>query len=230
MRCTYGTKIPNLNLEELTGKIVVIEGSDGSGRSTQVKLLRDALEKEGYPTEEIGLKRSKLLSQDLKKLMLTEHLTNKTLSLLYATDFIDQMHNIIIPALRSGFFVIADRYIYTLIARSMVRLVDEEWLKQIYSVALIPDLIFYLNLRPEILAKRAFLKQDTLNYWESGKDIEKKEDIYESFIRYQNKLKRIYSKLSKEFSFTTINGELPVADIHKQIYFKIKNTDFKTLC
>src|SRR6185295_15774468 len=132
-------------LEKLTGKLVVIEGADGSGRSTQILRLVDWLEASGHATVQVGLKRSTLVSEELEKAQQGNILSRLTLSLFYATDFADQLENIIIPALKAGFIVLADRYIYTLMVRDMVRGMDEAWLKNLYGIALVPDVVFYLN-------------------------------------------------------------------------------------
>src|SRR5678815_5570088 len=146
----YGKGLPNVNLDALTGRLIVVEGADGSGRSTHINLLRDWLERRGYPTANVGLKRSSLVSRELEAAMQGNILGTRTLSLFYATDFADQLENLIIPALRSGFVVLADRYIYTLMARAIVRGVDPEWIRDVYSIALVPDAVFYLTVSPKI--------------------------------------------------------------------------------
>ena len=117
----YGKGLPNVNVDELTGKLIAIEGADGSGRSTQIRLLTDFLEGRGYATINVGLKRSNLVSAELDQAMQGNVLSPVTLSLFYATDFADQLENNIIPALKAGFIVLADRYIYTLMARDILR-------------------------------------------------------------------------------------------------------------
>ena len=117
----YGKGIPGIALDQLKGELIVVEGADGSGRSTQIDLLRNWLERRGYPTVNVGLKRSMLVSRELERAMSGNVLGTRTLSLFYATDFADQLENVMIPALRSGFIVLADRYIYTLMSRAIVR-------------------------------------------------------------------------------------------------------------
>jgi dTMP kinase len=123
----YGHGVPNVELQELTGKLIVVEGADGSGRSTQIARLVDWLETSGHATVKVGLKRSTLVSSELEKAQDGNILSRTTLGLFYATDFADQLENIILPALKAGFIVLADRYIYTLMARDMVRGMDEAW-------------------------------------------------------------------------------------------------------
>ena len=203
----YGKGLPNSNISNLSGKLIVIEGADGSGRSTQIRLLTDWLEGRGLATVNVGLKRSNLVSTELENAMTGNTLSPITLSLFYATDFADQMENNIIPALRAGFIVLADRYIYTLIARDIVRGGNPEWLKNIYEhIALVPDAVFYLNVSPRFLIERNFQKKRHLDYWESGMDSRLSRDIFESFIKYQRKIKVEFSRMQKKYNFDEING------------------------
>ena len=155
----YGYGIPNLDLNRLAGKLIVVEGADGSGRSTQIARLRDWLEGCGHATVQVGLKRSTLVSEELDQAQTGNILSHTTLSLFYATDFADQLENIILPSLKAGFMVLADRYIYTLMARDLVRGMDEGWLKNLYGVALVPDAVFYLNVSPEHLVQRTLQEE-----------------------------------------------------------------------
>ncbi len=203
----YRKGLPGCNVNELTGKLIVIEGTDGSGRSTQVRLLTEWLEGRGFATVNVGLKRSTLVSTELEQAMQGNTLSPITLSLFYATDFADQLENNIIPALKAGFIVLADRYIYTLIARDLVRGGNPEWLKKIYSaISLVPDAVFYLDVSPRFLVDRNFHKKSSLDYWESGMDIHLSRDIFDSFIKFQRKLKVEFSRLHKEYNFAVING------------------------
>ncbi|MBI3191896.1 MAG: thymidylate kinase, partial [Pedosphaera parvula] len=181
----YGHGIPGVALEKLTGKLVVVEGADGSGRSTQIAQLVGWLEGGGHATVQVGLKRSNLVSEELEQAKQGNILSRTTLSLFYATDFADQLENTIIPALRAGFMVLADRYIYTLMARDLVRGMDSDWLKNLYGIALVPDVVFYLNVSPEQLVQRNFSKNHALDYWESGMDLGLSRDMFDSFLKYQ---------------------------------------------
>src|ERR1700730_18263875 len=124
----YGSPLPGVKPEELSGTLVVIEGTDGSGRSTQISLLTEWLESEGFAVQTMGLRRSFLVGQDIDALMAENSVTRTTLSLMYSTDFFDQLERRILPALRSGLIVLADRYIFTLIARSAVRGIGRDFL------------------------------------------------------------------------------------------------------
>jgi dTMP kinase len=202
----YGQGLPNIDLSLLKGKLIVIEGADGSGRSTQISMLRDWLERLGYPTAEIGLKRSPLVGRELQEAKRGNILSPLTFSLFYATDFADQLENIIIPALRADFIVMADRYIYTLMARDIVRGVDPAWVTEVYSIALVPDAVFYLKVSPQGLAERNFRKNGLLDYWESGMDIQRSGDMYDCFIRYQRQMQRLFHTMQKTYGFEIINA------------------------
>lgn len=202
----YGRRLPGVDPRRLKGKLIVIEGADGSGRSTQIGLLRDWLEQRGYATVNVGLKRSMLVGEELERAKQGNVLSPLTLSLFYATDFMDQLENKIIPGLRSGFVVLADRYIYTLMARDIVRGADPAWIKEVYSIALVPDAVFYLWVPPRVLAQRNLLKNAALDYWESGMDIRRSGDMFECFIRYQLQIQRHFRGMQSTYRFHTING------------------------
>jgi dTMP kinase len=218
----YGKGLPNVDLSLLHGKLIVIEGADGSGRSTQISILRNWLERLGYPTAEIGLKRSTLVGRELEEVKQGNILSPLTFSLFYATDFVDQLENIIIPALRADFIVLADRYIYTLMARDVVRGVDPEWVKEMYSVALIPDAVFYLKVSPQGLAERNFRKNGMLDYWESGMDIQRSGDMYDCFIRYQRQMQRLFHAMQKTYGFEIINANRSPQAISRELSAKIE--------
>jgi len=205
-RTFYGKGIPGVATSDLKGKLVVIEGPDGSGRSTQIALLTEWLERRGFAVEHVGLKRSTLVSEELAEAKQGNVLSPRTLSLFYATDFADQLEHRILPALRAGFIVLADRYIYTLMARDMVRGADLPWLQSVYSIALVPDLVMYLRVAPQKLMERYIYRGRELDYWESGMDIGYSRSWYDSFIRYQSELHRTFTRLQAVYGFVTING------------------------
>src|ERR1019366_1121943 len=201
--------IPRVIAADLGGKLIVIEGADGSGRSTQIAELVNWLETSGRPTVQVGLKRSTLVSEELEKAQDGNVLSRTTLSLFYATDFADQLENIILPALKAGFIVLADRYIYTLMARDMVRGMDEAWLKNLYGIALEPDAVFYLNVPPEELVQRTFAKNASLDYWESGMDLGLSRDMFDSFMKYQITMAKTFRGLQATYGFTIVDGMRP---------------------
>lgn len=218
----YGKGLPHINPALLQGKLIVVEGADGSGRSTQITLLRDWLERLGYATLNVGLKRSTLVGPELERAKQGNVLSPTTLSLFYATDFADQLENKIIPALRSGFIVLADRYIYTLMARDIVRGADSEWIRGVYSIALVPDVVFYFAVSPRILAERNFQKNAMLDYWESGMDIQRSGDMFECFISYQRLIQKEFRAMQTVYGFETINGNRSVRTISQELKAKIE--------
>jgi dTMP kinase len=213
----YGHGLPNLNVDHLRGKLIVVEGADGSGRSTQIRLLVEWLEGSGHATAQVGLKRSELVREELEQAQKGNILSRTTFSLFYATDFADQLENAIIPALKAGFIVLADRYIYTLMARDLVRGMDEMWLKNLYGIAPVPDAVFYLNVSPEILVQRNFAKNYHLDFWESGMDLGLTRDMFDSFLKYQGMMARQFHRLQKIYGFTIVDGNLPEAEINAEL-------------
>src|SRR5215472_13348064 len=202
----YGHGVPKVDLDQLAGKLIVVEGADGSGRSTQIAMLVEWLEGSGHATTQVGLKRSTLVSEELDRAQEGNILSRTTLSLFYATDFADQLENIILPALRAGFVDLADRYIYTWMARDMVRGMDEDWLKNLYGIAPEPDAVFYLNVPPEDLMQRTFAKNASLDYWESGMDIGLSRDMFDSFMKYQTAMEKTFRSLQTKYGFTIVDG------------------------
>ncbi|MGI0019863.1 MAG: dTMP kinase, partial [Nitrososphaera sp.] len=139
----YGHGIPSVQGEEVKGRLIVIEGPDASGRSTQIGLITARLEAEGHAVLSTGLKRSELISEGILEAK-RNFAGRRTLSLFYAADFADQLENKIIPALRAGYIVLADRYIYTMMAREAVRGISRRWSHNLFSFAVTPDLVYYL--------------------------------------------------------------------------------------
>ena len=213
----YGHGIPGVAVEKLAGRLIVVEGADGSGRSTQIRLLVEWLEGNGHSTVQVGLKRSSLVREELAKAQQGNILSRTTLSLFYATDFADQLENIILPALRAGQMVLADRYIYTLMARDMVRGMDEVWLKNLYGMALVPDAVFYLNVAPEELVQRAFAKYSALDYWESGMDLGLARDLFDSFLKYQALMAQQFQQMQHTYDFHILNGHRSVEEINAEL-------------
>lgn len=217
----YGHGIPGVQPEQLTGRLIVIEGADGSGRSTQIRLLVDWLESCGHATITVGLKRSALVSQELERAQEGNILSHTTLSLFYATDFADQLENQILPGLRAGQMVLADRYIFTLMARDLVRGMDEQWLRNLYGMAVVPDAVFYLQVSPEELVQRTFAKYAALDYWESGMDLGLSRDMFDSFLKYQSLMAAQFQRLHKIYGFHIIDGHRPIEIINAELRRKI---------
>jgi dTMP kinase len=217
----YGHGMPNVELDNLSGKLIVVEGGDGSGRSTQISRLVDWLEGGGHATVRVGLKHSTLVSEELEKAQQGNILSHTTLSLFYATDFADQFENTILPSLRAGSIVLCDRYIYTLMARDMVRGMDEVWLRNLYGIALEPDAVFYLEVSPEELVQRSLAKYAALDYWESGMDLGLTRDMYDSFLQYQGLMQKVFKRLQSVYGFTMIDASRSADDINTDLQKRI---------
>ncbi|HYA96465.1 MAG TPA: dTMP kinase [Methylomirabilota bacterium] len=217
----FGESLVGFDPSEITGSLIVIEGMDGSGRSTQIALLQEWLESEGFAVETSGLRRSALVGRDIDELLAKNAATRLTLALMYATDFFDQVEHRIVPALRSGTVVLADRFIYTLVARGVVRGINREYLGGLYAMALRPHLTFWLNVRPETAFAREFKKAQAISYWEAGRDMSLSHDLYWSFIRYQTMIQREFEIMAKRYSFIELDGEASVPVVNKQLRQKI---------
>ncbi|MFZ0882595.1 MAG: hypothetical protein WAN14_04290 [Candidatus Acidiferrales bacterium] len=205
MRATYGKPLPGMRLDDLGGKLVVIEGTDGAGRSTQINLLKPWLEELGHAVVDTGMTRSPLAGDGIRRAKEGNNLGRVTQSLFYATDFVDRLENEIVPALRAGFIVLTDRYIYSLMARAIVRGMNPHWIRSIYSVALKPDAIFYLRLGIDQLLPRVVFTRG-FDYWESGMDLYPGHDMYDSFCSYQAALLTEFDRMSSEFNFEMVDA------------------------
>ena len=217
----FAAPLPGFDASEISGTLIVIEGMDGSGRSTQISLLQEWLESEGFAVQTSGLRRSNLVGRDIDELLAKNAVTRLTLALMYCTDFFDQLEHRIVPALKSGAVVLADRYIFTLIARAAVRGIGRDYLHGLYDIALRPDLTFWLNVRPEVAFDREFKKSQTISYWESGRDMSLSNDLFQSFIRYQSLIKREFEYLSKRHGFIELDGEGSVSEVNRVLRKRI---------
>lgn len=212
----YGHGLPSLQASPLRGSLIVIEGTDAVGRSTQIDQLIPWLELQGYAVTNTGWTRSTLLSETINDAKAGHALTVTTFSLLYAADFADRLENNVIPALRAGFIVIADRYMYTAFARNAVMGADRQWTRDLFGCALIPDLVLYLRIDVDHLIPRV-LEGKGMEYWESGMHLALGSDIFDSFVRYQTRLIREYNRLAREFSFTSVDARNPIDQIQGEL-------------
>jgi dTMP kinase len=219
-RC-YGSPPPGLDVSKLTGSLIVIEGPDSSGRSTHIRLLGGWLEQNGYPVTQVGLKRSQLVGRELESAKQGNVLSPRTMSLFYATDFYDQLENIIVPSLRAGTVVLADRYVFTLMARDIVRGADREWLAALYSKAIVPDAVFYFDVSTQTLVDRTLYAHGSLDYWESGMDVGLSRDWFGSFVRYQRRMRQEFKELQKKYEFETINANRALSTIHRDLKTRV---------
>ena len=210
----YGKGIPYLEEFNSKGKLIVIEGPDSSGRSTQISLLTSQLEADGHAVLNTGLKRSELISEGILEAKRNVSLGKKTLALFYAADFADQLEQKIIPALEAGYIVLADRYIYTLMARNTVRGIPRRWSHDLYGFALVPDMVYYLKVDPHTLVHRVFEKNLSLDYYESGSDMGLSDDMFESFIMYQQKIAKEFGIMQKTYGLVPIDGNKNVEEIN----------------
>lgn len=202
--------------KRLPGRLIVLEGTDGVGRSTQIALLREWVESKGYAVQATGLKRSTLAGGGIKDAMRGHTLGNSTTNLFYATDMVDRLEKVIVPALRAGFVVFTDRYIYSIMARAMVRGVDPTWIRDVFGFALVPDLILYLHadlphLIPRVLNARGF------DYWESGMDLLPNRDYYEAFVEYQSRLLAQFEAMAEEYDFRRIDATLSIREVFQAL-------------
>jgi dTMP kinase len=220
MRETYGFTLPGMNLSDLTGKLIVIEGTDGVGRSTQINLLKPWLEQQGRAVLDTGMTRSELAGKGIKQAKEGHTLGRVTLSLFYTTDFADRLEHEIVPALRAGFVVLTDRYIYSLMARAVVRGMDLPWLRSVYGFALKPDAVFYLRIGVDDLIPRVVFGRG-FDYWESGMDLHPSEDMYESFRKYQTSLLAQFDVLAQEYGFEVVDASADTRTVFEQLRDRI---------
>ena len=217
----YGEGISYLPRLESKGSLIVIEGPDGSGRSSQIDLITSHLEAAGHAVITTGLKRSELIGAGILEAKHTLPIGKKTLALFYAADFADQMEHKIIPALHAGYVVLADRYIYTLMARSSVRGIPRSWSHDLFGFALKPDLVFYLDVPPEELFHRVFQKYGSLDYYESGADMGLSDDLYESFILYQRGIAKEFKVMESKYGIARIDGGKGIPEVNAELQNEI---------
>lgn len=201
-----------VDVSGLPGKLIVLEGTDGAGRSTHIALLREWLETRGYGVAHTGLTRSRLVSEGLRSAKEGHTLLRTTMDLFYATDFADRLENQIVPALRAGFVVLTDRYVYSLMARSIVRGGDLEWIEDVYRFAPTPHAVLYLKIGVGDLPARVLTKGG-FDYWESGLDFQEETDVYGSFVRYQESMLNAFEQLSALHDFTTVDASRDVSSV-----------------
>lgn len=211
------TPPPGVELSRLIGKLIVVEGPDASGRSTQIKLISRWIEQSGSSVVQVGLKRSVLVGNELEKAKQGNVLSPRTMSLFYAADFYDQMENTIVPALCAGSIVIADRYIFTLMARDLVRGADPEWVGSLYSRAITPDAVYFLQVSPEQLALRTLKSRQRLDYWESGMDMSLSRDWFDCFDKYQRLINQVFESLRKQYKFEVVDADQSIEAVQKDL-------------
>lgn len=212
----YGAGLPYAQMGELPGKLIVLEGNDGVGRSTQIELLRQWLETEGYGAADTGLARSPLTQPGIDAAMSGHTLGRLTMSLFYATDFADRLENQVIPALKAGLHVLSDRYFYSIVARDVARGADPEWAEKVYGFALVPDIALYLRAEIDTLAAR-MVHGRGFNYWECGMDLGMADNYYDSFIEYQSRLRDQFDAMAAKFGFVTIDADRSALEVFEEL-------------
>jgi dTMP kinase len=197
---------------QFPGRLFVVEGVDGSGKSTQVALLRQWLISEGYTVFFSEWNSSPLVKKTTSRGKKRQMLTPSTFSLIHATDFADRTERDIIPPLKAGAIVLADRYIYTAFARDVARNVDREWVRQLYQFAVMPTIAFYFRVPLEISLQRILMSRNELKYYEAGMDLGLSNDPLESFKLFQQRIVDEYEAMVDEFGLTVMDATLPIPE------------------
>ena len=213
----YNEPLPGVDISDLQGKLIVIEGPDAVGRSTQIGLLRQWLEKEGHAVLDSGMARSALAGKGIKMAKEGNTLQPITMTLFYTTDFADRLENEIIPALRAGFVVLIDRYIFSIMARAVARGEERRWIEQVAGFALVPHAVYYLRAEVDHLVSRVVLGRGAFDYWESGMDLRFGADMYESFVRYQSRLIKALDSMVEPHDFTIIDASQSIEKIFRTL-------------
>lgn len=196
--------------EPLPGKLIAVEGLDGSGKSTQIYLLHKWLLGQGMRVFFTEWNSSLLVKEATRKGKKRQLLSPATFSLIHATDFADRYERQILPMLKAGFIVLCDRYIFTSFARDAVRGNDRQWLRRLYGFARVPDITFFFRLPLETALGRILEGRPQLKYFEAGMDMDLSPDIYESFRIFQGRVLEEYLAMVGEFGFTVVDATRPV--------------------
>lgn len=212
----YGPPPPGVLDGALPGRLIVIEGTDGVGRSTHISLLKEWLESRGYAVVNTGLRRSELAGRGIEQAKRGNTLDPLTLNLLYATDFSDRLERQILPALRAGMVALVDRYIFSLMARARVRGLAPEWIENLFGFALVPDLVVYMDIDIDHLVPRV-LGTTGYDYWESGQDYLAGPDVYGNFVEHQTRLLAEFRRLAVEHGFTTVDARGSVPEVFRAL-------------
>jgi dTMP kinase len=192
------------------GRLIAVEGLDGSGKSTQIHLLKRWLELQGLKVFFSEWNSSELVKNATSKAKKRELLTPTTFSLIHATDFADRYERQLVPLIRAGYLVLCDRYIFTAFARDVVRGCPPEWVRGIYNLALLPDITFFFKSHLEVSLQRILEGRPQLKYFEAGMDLKLATDPYESFRIFQGRILDQYLAMSSEFNFVVIDANQPI--------------------
>ncbi len=198
------------------GFLITFEGPDGSGKTTQRKLLRTWLKAEGYQVATTKWNSSALIKPIIKSRKATRSLSGEEYSLLHAADFRHRVEHEVLPALWEGKLVLADRFMFTAFARDVARGLTPDWVKTLYEPFFWPDIVFYFAVSPKTSSERVTATR-TPSYYEAGQDVTNVGDVGESYERFITRVIKEYGVLAKEFEFVTINAELPIGEQHHTI-------------
>ena len=213
----YQNPLPGVDIGELQGKLIVIEGPDAVGRSTQVRMLKTWLEELGHAVLDTGMARSALAGKGIRQAKVGNTLGPVTMTLYYLTDFADRLENEIIPALRAGFVVLMDRYIFSIMARAIARGQSRAWIGRTTGFALVPHQVLYLRAEVKDLISRVVVGKGAFDYWESGLDMGFGRDMYDSFVRYQTRLIRVFDSLSAPYGFEVVDAGRPTQEVFETL-------------
>jgi dTMP kinase len=215
------TNLVSVNPQEKTGypagALIVVEGIDGSGKSTQLHLLDAWLRHLGVLVYDTGWNSSELVKEITSKGKRKALLTPTTFSLLHATDFADRYERNVYPLLRAGYFVLADRYIYTAYARDTVRGCNPRWVRKMYDFAIRPSLTFYFDVPIDIAVKRIMIGRPKLKYYEAGMDLNLSTDIYESYRIFQSRIMEQYRRMARKENFLVMDATLDIEEQQKKM-------------
>lgn len=200
-----GSPLPSAH--SVPGKLIIVEGIDGSGKSTQLLLLHKWLESQGHKVFFTEWNSSQLVRETTKRGKKTKSLTPTTFSLLHATDFASRLYHDIMPPLKAGMLVLADRYMYTAFARDVVRGVSPQWVRKLYNFAVRPDMAFYFDVPIEVAISRLLGgTRGQFKYYEAGMDMNLSQDLTESFRLFQSRILIEYDKIVKEHGLITMDA------------------------
>ncbi len=225
----YSEPLPGVDSAELHGKLIVIEGPDAVGRTTQIAMLRQWLEQEGHAVLDTGMARGALAGKGIKQAKDGNTLGPITMTLYYTTDFADRLENEIVPALRAGFVVLTDRYIFSIMARAIARGEDRRWIDQVTGFGLVPHAVYYLRADVKQLVSRVVLGRGAFDYWESGMDMRFGDNMFDSFVKYQTKLIHALDVMAKKYDFVTVDASRPPDLIFHDLQEHISNLDIKRM-
>ncbi len=203
--------------QKFPGRLIAVEGLDGSGKSTQIYLLKRWLEQQQYKTFFSEWNSSVLVKSATSKAKNKELLTPTTFSLIHATDFADRYERQLVPLLRAGYLVLCDRYIFTAFARDTVRGCPPAWVRGLYNFAALPDMTFFFNARLDVSLKRVLDRRRQLKYFEAGMDLGLSNDPHESFRIFQGRLLEQYLAMSTEYDFLVIDANQPIENQQSQV-------------